>query len=168
MQTGTARDVSFLIDFLPAYLFPNGEATIAEWGLAGISLGGHSTWIALCQGCPDFLKLMSERAQKFGISLEGSEYLPDSILTVIRNSDPAFTAYQRNDSSNPFWGKKILVLSGGSDTLVPWNASEYIVAEIEVGEKGVKEVMVQPEAGHEYTKEMETKLIGFLLNKILV
>lgn len=47
---GTARDVSFLIDFLPAYLFPNNERTIVEWGVAGKSLGGHSTWIALKQG----------------------------------------------------------------------------------------------------------------------
>lgn len=47
---GTAKDVSFLIDFLPAYLFPSGERTISQWMIAGISLGGHSTWIALKNG----------------------------------------------------------------------------------------------------------------------
>lgn len=50
IQTGTARDVSFLIDFLPSFLYPNDERTIIEWGVAGISLGGHSTWIGLCTG----------------------------------------------------------------------------------------------------------------------
>lgn len=47
---GTARDVSFLIDFLPAYLFPNGERMVAEWAVAGISLGGHATWYLLANG----------------------------------------------------------------------------------------------------------------------
>uniref|UniRef100_A0A0W0FKC6 Peptidase S9 prolyl oligopeptidase catalytic domain-containing protein n=1 Tax=Moniliophthora roreri TaxID=221103 RepID=A0A0W0FKC6_MONRR len=179
MQAGTARDISFLIDFLPAYLFPNGETKIAEWGVAGISLGGHSTWITLCQGtafvywyhmklmsCQN-QGLMSARAEKFGIPLEGSEYLPDSALDVIRRDDPAFAPYQRSDSSNPFWGKKILILSGGSDTLVPRDASEYFIEGLEVGE-GTKEVMIQPGAGHEYTKEMEAKLNKFLLEKVLV
>jgi len=47
---GTAQDVSYLIDFLPSFLYPNDERTIVEWGVAGISLGGHSTWIALARG----------------------------------------------------------------------------------------------------------------------
>lgn len=47
---GTARDVSFLIDFLPAYLYPDGERQIKQWGVIGVSLGGHSTWIALKDG----------------------------------------------------------------------------------------------------------------------
>ncbi|CAG8759931.1 16556_t:CDS:2, partial [Acaulospora colombiana] len=44
---GTAQDVSTLIDFLPSYLFPAQEKEIEQWALAGFSLGGHSTWIAL-------------------------------------------------------------------------------------------------------------------------
>jgi len=47
---GTARDVSFLIDFLPSFLYPTGRMPIAEWGVAGKSLGGHATWIALVMG----------------------------------------------------------------------------------------------------------------------
>ncbi|KAF9267669.1 hypothetical protein L218DRAFT_919222 [Marasmius fiardii PR-910] len=178
IQVGTSRDVSFLIDFLPAYLFPKGGVTIAEWGVAGISLGGHSSWITLAQepritfgipiiGCPDFLNLMTERAERFGISLEGSEYLPDSILQLIRETDPVTTPFHRNDSSNPFWGKKVLVLSGGSDTLVPWRASETFVKELAIGEKGYKEVFVEPGAGHEFTKEMEKKMIEFLGARVL-
>ena len=49
---GTAKDVSYLIDFLPAYLFPNNERPIAQWLVAGKSLGGHATWIALTHGTP--------------------------------------------------------------------------------------------------------------------
>ena len=47
---GTAQDVSFLIDFIPAYLFPHDDCKVDAWGVAGISLGGHSTWIALSRG----------------------------------------------------------------------------------------------------------------------
>ncbi|KAI0077269.1 hypothetical protein K474DRAFT_1707442 [Panus rudis PR-1116 ss-1] len=47
IQVGTTRDVSFLIDFLPAYLYPNDEREISKWLVAGISLGGHSTWLSL-------------------------------------------------------------------------------------------------------------------------
>lgn len=67
---GTAKDVSFLIDHLPYYLYPSEERKIVGWGVAGnhgyikgrgvdtdfdcnpqgISLGGHSAWICLAQG----------------------------------------------------------------------------------------------------------------------
>jgi hypothetical protein len=40
MQRGTARDISFLVDFLPSYLFPNGEKVIEKYGVTGFSLGG--------------------------------------------------------------------------------------------------------------------------------
>jgi len=50
ITAGTHRDISFLIDFLPSYLFPHGEQEIERWMLAGISLGGHATWYALQQG----------------------------------------------------------------------------------------------------------------------
>ena len=47
---GTVKDLSFLIDVLPSYIFPHDERTIGEWVLAGFSLGGHATWLALRHG----------------------------------------------------------------------------------------------------------------------
>lgn len=50
-SAGTARDVSLLIDFLPSILYPDdGSHPIVEWAVAGISLGGHATWISLATG----------------------------------------------------------------------------------------------------------------------
>jgi len=49
-EAGTAQDVSFLIDHLPFFLYPTGQRTIVEWGIGGVSLGGHSAWIALSRG----------------------------------------------------------------------------------------------------------------------
>lgn len=42
--------MSFLIDFLPAYLFPHDERTVSQWLVSGISLGGHASWITLRNG----------------------------------------------------------------------------------------------------------------------
>lgn len=47
---GAVRDISFLIDFLPSYLYPTDERHVVRWGVIGVSLGGHATWIALKEG----------------------------------------------------------------------------------------------------------------------
>ena len=47
---GTASDVSMLIDYLPSFLFPNDEHEITDWGVMGVSLGGHSAWLCLQNG----------------------------------------------------------------------------------------------------------------------
>lgn len=54
---GTAQDVSYLIDFLPAYLFPNEERTISQFLCVGKSLGGHATWIVLRNGASKDMNL---------------------------------------------------------------------------------------------------------------
>lgn len=91
MHRGTARDISFLIDFIPAYLFPNGEKVVEKYAVTGISLGGQSTLLTRCQayaelplppghatwivlrddprvtlgipiiGCPDYISLLTPR-----------------------------------------------------------------------------------------------------------
>lgn len=71
VPAGTASDVSFLIDFLPAYLFPFDERHVEAWMLSGISLGGHATWIVLKNGpVPQFTmappKSLSPRLQSRG------------------------------------------------------------------------------------------------------
>lgn len=49
-SAGAVHDLTFLIDHIPAYIYPRAERNIVAWGVAGISLGGHSTWIALTRG----------------------------------------------------------------------------------------------------------------------
>ncbi|KZT19240.1 alpha/beta-hydrolase, partial [Neolentinus lepideus HHB14362 ss-1] len=172
MQTGTAKDVSFLIDFLPAYLFPHGERTVKEWTVAGISLGGHATWIALKNdkristgipviGCPDYLALMCDRAIITNTPFE-PPHVPDTLLQLIYSQDPVFTAYTSSSpAENPYLNKKILVVSGKEDKLVPWTASQGFVEKLEVGQ-GKKEVFLQEGAGHEWTKEMLARTVQFL------
>lgn len=39
-----------IIDILPAVLFPNDERHISDYYMAGVSLGGHATWLASAHG----------------------------------------------------------------------------------------------------------------------
>ena len=188
MTAGTYKDISFLIDFLPPYLYPRGEQTIERWMLAGISLGGHATWYALQHGerrlnlrlgrnqfelrpteprlsvgipivgCPDYLALMQDRAKAGGLQFE-PPILPDSLLELIKRESPVSAPVT---GRNPFSGKRILVLAGGKDELVPWVFSESFVERIEVGEEGVKRVVVYPDVGHAFTASMEEDVANFV------
>ncbi|KIM40446.1 hypothetical protein M413DRAFT_445902 [Hebeloma cylindrosporum] len=176
IQTGTARDVSFLIDFLPSYLFPHDESKIDSWGVVGISLGGHSTWIILSQeprvqvgipiiGCPDYIELIKHRAKASNIPFT-APYIPSSLLKLIEVSDPASRNHGSLDGSNPFLGKKILILSGEKDTLVPWAASKKFVEGLEVGPDGEKKVILQKGVGHKCTDEMVEQTATFIQAKL--
>ncbi|KDQ28626.1 hypothetical protein PLEOSDRAFT_1102666 [Pleurotus ostreatus PC15] len=175
IQLGTQRDLSHLIDFLPSHLFPHGERTIEQWGVAGISLGGHTAWLALAHepritfgivilGCADYLALMSRRAaeSEFELTPPTLPILPPSLVSLVRHVDPIYTPYTVNDSRNPFLGKKILVLRGAMDRIVPWSASARFVHGLEVGERGLKTVMAQEGVGHECTVEMTKWMAEFL------
>jgi len=178
IQNGTARDVSFLIDFIPAYLYPSAERTISTWGVAGISLGGHSTWISLSNdprvkigipivGCPDFLTLMTERAKQYSLPI-APPYIPDHLLSYIRQHDPVTsTPSHVLDISNPFLGKKILILCGGIDTLVPYSAGKDFVEKLQVGNDGIKKVVIMPDAGHECTAAMVAEMAQFIQTEVL-
>lgn len=109
---------------------------------------------------------MRSRAEKFGLPFS-NPYFPASLLSYIHQHDPPSTLYRALDASNPFFGKKILVLSGGIDTLVPWTRSQQFVDELQVGEEGFKKVLVVPDAGHECTAAMVTEAAQFIKAEVL-
>ncbi|KAI0339582.1 alpha/beta-hydrolase [Trametopsis cervina] len=177
IQTGTALDVSYLIDFLPSYLFPSGEREVAQWLVAGKSLGGHAAWIALTHesrislavpiiGCPNYMNLITRRAKYSGVEL-APPHFPDSLRQYIERNDPSQTPYTTSDPSNPFLGKKVLAMYGGEDTLVPFAYSESFVTDLNVGPHGVKEVVVEPGVGHECTKPMVKRMANFIWDHAL-
>ncbi|KDQ15854.1 hypothetical protein BOTBODRAFT_173524 [Botryobasidium botryosum FD-172 SS1] len=174
---GTARDVSFLIDFLPAYLYPLDEREIVEWAVAGVSLGGHSAWVLLKDeprvkigipiiGCPDLLALMTQRAERNSLKLV-PPYLPNSLRTYISKHGPAGAPFASKGPNNPFLNKSILVLSGAEDRVVPWTCSEDFVKRLEVGERGEKKVIVQAGVGHKLTPEMSIEAAKFIWRRAL-
>ncbi|CAG8534094.1 13282_t:CDS:10 [Acaulospora colombiana] len=178
---GTAQDVSNLIDFLPSYLFPEQEREIEQWALAGFSLGGHSTWIALKNGkkctsiahydmkwliipiqirypaknwrCPDYLNLMFDRATRKGFDTTATAYFPPNFVAYVKENDPCSAPVSNHDETNPYLGKKILAIAGGKDRLVPWQFSAKFYESLQVGEHGVKEMFIDDEAGHNETRK---------------
>lgn len=172
MIVGDARDASFLVDFLAAYLFPQNDRYVAEWVVTGKSLGGHSTWHVLANdsririgvpmiGMPDFSKLLHSRTRTSFVT-NGPPYVPASLKVLIEQIDPARTRYDSWDPQvNPFWGKKICVLSGAQDKLVLWDWNEDFLNALVVGEptgargemNGLK-IHRRDGVGHEVTADM--------------
>jgi len=182
------KDVSFLIDILPAYIFPHDERIIGEWVLAGFSLGGHATWIALRQepririgipicGCPDYLALLGHHAKRVGIPMS-PPYLPLSLHALIR-AHAATTTTTTTTAGRPvglgdpapasvYNGKRLLVLSGADDSIVPWEVARVGVEALDVGRTGRKEVVLVRGAKHELTNEMREVLFRFFWEEALV
>ncbi|RMZ79626.1 hypothetical protein DV737_g3327, partial [Chaetothyriales sp. CBS 132003] len=111
---GTAADTSQLIDYLPGYLFPDsagdrGGRRIGPHMVLGVSLGGHAAWQCVLHdpritaaivtiGCPDYERLMSDRARLSkrktwldgkGAHFIGSADFPTSLADSVRRWDPA-------------------------------------------------------------------------------
>ena len=95
-------------------------------------------------------------------------HIPDDFLALIKRHDPAQATYTTSDGSHPFFGKKILVLSGEEDKIVPWSASKEFVDGLYVGEHGVKEVMVEPGVGHEFSPAMVKEAARFVWEHALI
>ncbi|MCJ1388987.1 hypothetical protein MMC18_001840 [Xylographa bjoerkii] len=108
---GTSLDTSQLITYLPSYIFPSSDRHISSNLVLGISLGGHAAWHCLFSeprittaiiiiGCPDYTRLMSDRARLSkletwtettppGSSFLGSVDFPTSLVKAVERYDPA-------------------------------------------------------------------------------
>ena len=109
---GTAVDTSLLISYLPSYIFPpSSPCTLTTHLVLGVSLGGHAAWHCLLHdlrittgiviiGCPDYLRLMTDRARLSrldtctkdappGSAFLGSKDFPQGLADVVKREDPA-------------------------------------------------------------------------------
>jgi fermentation-respiration switch protein FrsA (DUF1100 family) len=109
---------------------------------------------------------MFSRAKESSLALQ-PPYLPNSLLSLIRRVDPVSLPYSSGDLSNPFLGKKILILSGAQDKIVPWSAAREFVERLEVGERGRKKSVVVEDAGHVCTSEMVAEMVQFIKDEAL-
>ncbi|CCU81532.1 alpha/beta hydrolase fold-containing protein [Blumeria hordei DH14] len=154
---GTAIDVSFLIDHLGSYILNHqGAPEINHHLVLGVSLGGHSAWQVLFRdkritagvviiGSPDYISLMSNRAQLSHRESAGQTFLCSSdfpseliktilqwdprgiifgIAEVMVNPDQVHHSSLSNILDSKVKGKRILVCSGGEDKLVPYHCNE--------------------------------------------
>ncbi|OZJ02745.1 hypothetical protein BZG36_04665 [Bifiguratus adelaidae] len=167
-QYSTAADVSHLIDVVPGYLFPNFDRNpVVRWGVCGISLGGHSTYLAMIRdarlslaipiiAAASYTSLITSRfATAPPNANQGRDYyLPPHFLHMV-------TERQASTHVSRFVGKQLCVLSGGADTLVPWSCNEaFIEALRQAGmsehgdDDGYLRVVVYDGVGHEVKQPM--------------
>ncbi|KAK6523734.1 hypothetical protein TWF281_001706 [Arthrobotrys megalospora] len=185
---GTSHDVSLLIDHIPSYVFPDGEKTVDGWLCAGVSLGGHATWLSLVNeprikggvviiGCPDFQSVMVHRAWKSKLKsyqedkFLGSVDYPKTLDHTVRKTDPAGIIMRDRSQTERstlikerLGGKKVLVLSGGADKLVPYNCSKPFLDLLKSEGQGLVDVsdIVYDGIGHDCTEEMVAELVVFV------
>jgi hypothetical protein len=109
--------------------------------------------------------MLELRSTALGLAL-APPLLPASLRALIQRDDPPYVPFRARNASNPFLGKRILVLSGMADELVPWAASQVFVEGLEVG-KGRKEVIVMEGVGHAYPETMKREAFQFVWEEIM-
>ncbi|EGE02553.1 hypothetical protein TEQG_01587 [Trichophyton equinum CBS 127.97] len=217
---GTTRDVSTLIDYMGCYLFPKSERKITNNLVLGASLGGHAAWgcilhepritsATIIVGCPDYINLMTDRAERSklatwtsssppGSHFLGSEAFPQPLIDTLKNWDPTsfflnhISEYPPKEPkrSGPIpdpteeeknilrpvvkrclAGKKILVLSGGADKLVPYARGEPFLTWLKkaIGPEGwcaegkiSLEDIIFEGVGHQVTPPMRDEAVKFI------
>lgn len=199
---GTAIDASLLMEHISSYVSLGFKLPEINHHLViGISLGGHSAWQVLLNeekvsggiviiGCPDYLSLMSDRAQRsgresYGAGFLGSSDFPYSLFRVVQLRDPKgifFGAHKvptdpseadRNKYriilEKKLKNKHILVCSGEDDKLVPYGCSEPFLKFLESASNGWYndgnfhlQNKTYPGVGHTCTDEMERDSVLFL------
>lgn len=106
---------------------------------------------------------MKHRATKSEIDFS-PPYLPQNLLNLLDTLDPDSVEYtSSNESNNPYINKKILILHGEKDELVPWDCCKEFVDGLNVGEKGEKKVFLEKDRGHETSSLMVTELVKWIV-----
>jgi dipeptidyl aminopeptidase/acylaminoacyl peptidase len=116
--------------------------------------------ISIC-GCPDYLTLLERRAEYLGVP-RAPPYFPASLRALVHANDTV------PDPATAFSGKRVLVLAGADDKLVPWEASRSFVEGLDVGRGGRKVVVVVPGVKHEFTDGMRAEMFQFFWEEALV
>ncbi|KLO15718.1 alpha/beta-hydrolase [Schizopora paradoxa] len=162
LYSGTAMDVSLLVTYLPLKLWPNSEHHVARFGCAGISLGGHSTWLVGAKdprvsilvpiiGSPNPGQLLRHRA---------ANTVPKPNLTEeVANAIEGVTDYDTSVWKN----KHILALCGAIDPVVPPKESQTETYVERLKNAGIDvELIVEEGVGHTVSEKMLKELVLWL------
>lgn len=163
---GTVFDIKTVIKFLKVYV--QDTFTPAEFVVSGLSLGGHVAWDVLA----------SERTVNAAIPIVGSPNLTDMLVERLSKSNngnpvdptrwPESVAriYQARDQNvAQIEGKKILILNGALDALVP---SKFTLPWVEkYGDRNDVTLCVLENTGHWMSLEMIDKIVDWVLEKIV-
>jgi len=165
--------VSRLIDVIPAHFFPEDEGIVERWGVAGISLGGHSAFLAMAMddrisvgvpliGCAAFTTHVTLRAanlKPIPIPI-APPYFPTSFLKMLASRDAIHHV-------NKFRTKALLIIGGKEDNVVPPERNDEFIKGLErvkvtEEEKEKFKVSVVPGVRHEVVEGMMEETVGFV------
>ncbi len=165
MYTGTARDISHIIDFLPATLGFNPK----KIGVMGFSLGAHASLVAavidehvdfvipIC-GTPDRKSMLKNRfVEKGGTEEEFEQSLP---LGMNQN----FQKYDAVHNLDKLANRSVFLISGGDDFIVPATTNKCLLEHVEqqFGKRDNFILKIYPEAKHEITKAMWVDILEWV------
>lgn len=165
MYTGTARDISHIIDFLPGFLNFNPK----KIGVMGFSLGAHASFVTavideridfiipIC-GTPDRKSMLKNRfIEKGGTEKEFEQSLP---LGMNQN----FQKYDAVHNLENFSDCSAFLISGGDDFIVPVTTNEHFLKLVEekFGQRDEFFIKVYPGATHEVTKSMWSDILTWI------
>ena len=150
MQIGTMMDCCLLMDLLPLF----GYSNIREWGVCGVSMGGHVSLmltgydnrIKYCVsiiGCLDFMTLMNLRKP------EEIRFKEEYLVSISKYN--AFSNLQKTTA-------EVLMLNGSLDELVPPEVNQGIS---EITNIAYKEFQV----AHVLDEEMISDTISYFKSK---
>ncbi|GAB1217299.1 hypothetical protein ATERTT37_006537 [Aspergillus terreus] len=159
---GTVVDIKLVLKYLASYV--DGIFHPTQFIVTGISLGGHITWNMLAEepsiagaiiivGSPNLTDMLVERLGYASLSdiPENTKEWPRSIERLYRERDQALEIIV---------GKKILILNGALDTLVPSKFTDPWVAKY-AHQNDVK-FIVQEDCGHCLSFRMMEEMVEWV------
>ncbi len=167
---GTARDISLLIDCLPAR---TGIAT-DHVGITGGSLGGHVTQLAMAVeprisvgaslvGSGDYRHLMELRAARYNVRPgDFARFYPPALEETVRRYDPI--SYPDRFADRP-----LLMCNGGADDLVQAECNQRFeaAARPHYAHPERLRLSIYPDVGHTVPPEMWAEAKQWLVRWLL-
>ncbi|KAI5459582.1 Alpha/Beta hydrolase protein [Mariannaea sp. PMI_226] len=165
---GIVVDIQTSVTFLESYV--DGIFTPKDFIITGVSLGGHVTWNVLANdsrfhagvpiiGSPNLAPMMVERLKAY----KKTSDIPAGTIEWPRAIEKLYQ--DRDRSLEGISGKKILILNGAIDTLVP---PKYTLPWVEKFSANNEVVLIeQEETGHSFTFQMVDKVVDWVVETVV-
>jgi predicted esterase len=156
IMCGAAMDISLLIKMIPLWI----PSEFKHWITVGFSLGGHaailsasidssiSACVSIC-GTGDYSLLMKKRAASMRMDLNAQNW-------------PAALDNMSSEYTHLLASKKLFLIHGGLDTLVPFSSNANFVQALTNLCQNCVEVFIDPDAAHSMTSSMQQKAIDWI------
>ncbi|KAK9452488.1 Alpha/Beta hydrolase protein [Dipodascopsis uninucleata] len=163
MIDGIALDIQTVMKYIECYLK---VIKPTKFIVTGVSLGGHVTWNLLSTdpqvseaiiviGSPDLSSMMADRLGGY----KSLEEIPENTPRWPASLSPIYRS--RDELITHITGKKILILNGEIDTLVPDKFTRPFVEKY--GSNNEIEYICQPNVGHIFSWEMINKMVEWFI-----